>query len=93
MPIGDADKRPAVATPRDHAHFAAIAAAETAEEEARFARAATTPPGERMLAGARLSAVFPLTPAVLAELDARVDGEMEIARRRIALGLGKKVPA
>jgi hypothetical protein len=34
--------------------------------------------------------VFPLTPAVLAELDARADGQMEIARRRIALGLGTK---
>lgn len=90
MPTGDADKRPAVATPRDQAHFAAIAAAEAAEEEARFARAAATPPGERILAGARLSAVFPLTPAVLAELDARADGQMEIARRRIALGLGTK---
>jgi hypothetical protein len=58
--------------------------------ESSFDRAAATSPGERILAGARLSAVFPLTPAVLAELDARADGQMEIARRRIALGLGTK---
>jgi hypothetical protein len=79
-----------VATPADHAHFAAIADAEAAEEEARFARAAKTPPGERILTGMRLGASLPLTPPLLAEIDARADGQMELARRRIALGLGTK---
>jgi hypothetical protein len=46
-----------------------------------------TPPGERILEGFRLAAEAPWTPAHLAELDARTDGEMELARRRIALGL------
>jgi hypothetical protein len=79
-----------VATPADHAHFAAIAHAEAAEEEARFARAARTPPGERILTGMKLGANLPLTPPLLAEIDARADGQMELARRRIALGLGTK---
>jgi len=80
-----------VATPRDHAHFAAIGAAEAAEEQERFVRAAETPPGERVLVGTRLGAALPFTPVLLAELDARADGQMELARRRIALGLGTKV--
>ena len=93
MRVGDGERPPTVATARDRAHFEAIAAAEEAEEEARFSRAAATQPGERILAGAKLSAEFPLTPAILAELDARADGQMEIARRRIALGLGTKARA
>lgn len=75
------------ATPRDRRHFEAIAAAEALSEEERIARAVATPAGERMLAGIELGAELPLTPAVLAELDARADGQMEIARRRIALAL------
>lgn len=78
------------ATPSDRAHFAAIAAAEEAAEEERYRRAARTPPGERILEGIRLGAALPASPAVLAELDARADGQMELARRRIALGLGRR---
>lgn len=77
-----------VASAEDLAHFAAIGAAEEAEEEARIARACETPPGERILVGIRLGAELPWTPALIAELDARADGQMEIARRRISLGLG-----
>ncbi len=75
------------AGPRDFAHFTAIAAAEAAEEEQRFARAARTPPGERILIGLRLGTALPMTPALLAEIDARADGQMELARRRLALAL------
>ncbi len=78
------------ASERDLAHFAAIAAAEAAEEEERFARAARTPPGDRMLAGIRMDAQLPMTPAILAEIDARADGQMELARRRVALGIRAK---
>lgn len=76
-----------VATPKDLAHFAAIRTAEEASEEDRLRRAAETPPGERMLRGSRLGAELPWTPALLAEADARADGQMELARRRIAMGL------
>lgn len=76
------------ATPEHRAHFEAVAAAEAAEEEERYVRAARTPPGERMEAGIRLGTMLPLTPPLLAEIDARADGQMELARRRIALGLG-----
>jgi hypothetical protein len=75
------------ATPRDHAHLAAVAAGEWQSEEERIERALATPPGERILEGFRLGAEAPWTPAHLAELDARTDDEMELARRRIALGL------
>jgi hypothetical protein len=34
-----------------------------------------------------------MTPALLAEIDAQADGQIEIARRRVALGLGTKAPA
>ncbi|MGH7857968.1 MAG: hypothetical protein ACREQY_11625 [Candidatus Binatia bacterium] len=78
------------ATARHFAHFEAIRVAEKAEEEARFGRALETPPGERMLRGSKLGSALPWTPAVLAEVDALADGQMEIARRRIALGLGRK---
>lgn len=78
------------AEPKDSAHFAAIKAAEEAEEEERFRRAAETPPGDRMLRGSRLGAELPWTPLLLAEVDARADEQMELARRRIALGLGRK---
>jgi hypothetical protein len=77
------------ASRRDFAHFAVISAVEEEAEEQRCARAANTPPGERMLIGLRLGAGLPITPAVLAEIDARADGQMELARRRLALGLGR----
>jgi hypothetical protein len=78
---------------RDLAHFAAVAAAEAESEEERFARAARTPPGERILTGLRLGAELPMTPPLVAEIDARADGQMELARRRIALGLaGQRCP-
>jgi hypothetical protein len=73
---------------RDRRHFEAIAAGERLSEQERIARAATTPPGERILLGAELSAGIAWTPAHLAELDAQTDGQMELARRRVALGLG-----
>lgn len=75
------------ASRRDVAHFAAIAAVEAETEEQRFAHAARTPPGERILTGLRLGAQLPLTPALLAEIDACTDGQMELARRRVALAL------
>jgi hypothetical protein len=79
------------ATPRDRAHFEAIAVAEAASEEERIARALATPPGERMTRGIELGVELPWTPAVLAEVDARADGQIELARRRVALGLGSSV--
>lgn len=75
------------ASRRDFAHFAAIASAEAESEEQAFTRAASRPPGEGILIGFRLGAELPMTPALLAEIDARADGQMELARRRIALGL------
>jgi hypothetical protein len=77
-----------VATPRDVAHFAAIAAAEGEAEEERIARALDTPAGERIRRGIELGAELPWTPAILAEIDARADGQIELARRRVALSLG-----
>jgi hypothetical protein len=74
------------ATARDRAHLAAIAAGERLSETERIERALATTPGERILEGFRLGAEAPWTAAHLAELDARTDGEMELARRRIALG-------
>ena len=80
--------RPMVrATQADWDHFAAIAEAEAESERDAFAEAARTPPGERILEGARLGALVTWTPAHLAEIDARVDGEMELARRRVARSL------
>lgn len=78
----------ATASDRDRAHFAAIARGEAENEDERYERAARTPPGERILEGYRLGLEVPWTPAHLAEVDARADGQMEIARRRIAMGLG-----
>jgi|JRYF01.1.fsa_nt_gb hypothetical protein len=78
------------ASPRDLAHFAAVGRAEVETEEERFAEAATTPAGERMLTGLKLGSRIPLTPAVLAEMDACADGQMELARRRVALGISWK---
>jgi hypothetical protein len=72
---------------RDRRHFEAIAAGERASQLERIERAARTSPGERILEGAELAAQMPWTPAHLAELDARADDQMELARRRIALGL------
>ena len=76
------------ASARDRRHFEAIAAGEARAEEDRIEQALRTPAGERMLTGFRLGAEAPWTAAHLAELDARSDGQMELARRRIALGLG-----
>jgi hypothetical protein len=78
----------AIATPRDRAHFAAIAASEARSEDERIADAIATPPGERMVRGIELGLALPWTPAVLAEIDARADGQSELARRRVALGVG-----
>lgn len=75
------------ASDQERRHFEAIAAAERESEAQRVARAAETPPGERILLGAELSAGLRWTPAFLAELDARTDGQMELARRRVALSL------
>lgn len=75
------------ASSEDYAHFAAIARAEEVAEEERIDRAVKTPPGERMVMGVRLDAAMKLTPQIVAEIDARADGQMELARRRIALGL------
>jgi hypothetical protein len=72
------------ATDADRAHFAAIAKVEAENEQDAFERAARTPPGQRILAGARLGALTAWTPAVWAEIDARTDGQMELARRRVA---------
>lgn len=75
------------ATDRDRAHFAAIAEGELLSEEERIDRALAMTPGERVLEGFRLAGEVRWTPAHLAELDARTDDQMELARRRIALGL------
>jgi len=76
------------ATARERRHFAAIAEGEERSAAEQIERALVTPPGQRILEGIRLGAATPWTPAHLAELDARTDGQMELARRRIALGLG-----
>jgi hypothetical protein len=78
---------------RDRPHFAAIAAASAASDDEAIDRAVATPPGERMLAGEALGAAMPVTPALLAELDAQADGQMELARRRVALGLRRDLAA
>jgi hypothetical protein len=76
------------ATERDRAHFAAIAAAEDESERERIEDALRTSAAERMRMGFEMGAEAMWTPAHLAELDARTDGQMELARRRVALGLG-----
>jgi hypothetical protein len=76
------------ASARDRRHFEAIAEGERRAEDERIETALRTPPGERILIGLQLAADAPWTPAHLAELDARTDEQMELARRRIALGLG-----
>jgi hypothetical protein len=78
-----------MATRRDLAHFAAISSAEAEAEAERITSALLTPPGERMVAGLELGAEAPWSGAHLAEIDARADGQAELARRRVALGLGK----
>lgn len=79
-----------MATSDDIAHFEAIAAGEAAAEEERTERALGLPPGERILIGFELGLEAPWTGAHLADADARADGQMELARRRIALGLGRE---
>jgi hypothetical protein len=81
--------RPDRATPLDWAHFQTVAAAERESEEERIEAALTTTPGERVLAGFRLARGAPWTSAHLAEADAQADGQMELARRRLALGLNE----
>jgi hypothetical protein len=78
------------ATQADWAHFAAIAAAEAESEREAFGEAARTPPGTRILAGAALGGLVSWTPAHLAEVDARADGQMELARRRFARSLTRR---
>lgn len=79
-----------MATPKEMAHFRAIAAGESANEQERIDRALKQTPGERIIIGFELGAEAPWTPAHLAELDARTDGQMELARRRIALRLERE---
>jgi hypothetical protein len=79
-----------MATRRDRAHFEAIAAAEVQSDDERIERAAKTPPGQRMLLGIELGMQIAWTPAHLAEVDAEADGQMELARRRIAMGLSRE---
>jgi hypothetical protein len=81
---------PTSAKPSDIAHFAVVGRVEAEAEDERIARAAVTPPGERILAGFRMGTALPMTPELLAEIDSRADGQMELARRRIALGLTSK---
>jgi hypothetical protein len=75
------------ATGVERAHFTAVAEGERISEEERIERALGSTPGERVLTGFRLGAESPWTPAHLAEMDARTDEQMELARRRVALGL------
>jgi hypothetical protein len=75
------------ATAGERRHFETIAEGERCSEEERIERALRTTPGERILEGLRLGMEVPWTPAHLAELDACADEQMELARRRIALGL------
>lgn len=79
------------ATARDRAHFDAIAQAEAQSERDRIEEALRTSPLDRMRAAVELEVAAMWTPAHLAEVDARADGQMELARRRIALGLGLEV--
>lgn len=80
------------ATDEDRAHFAAIARAMREDEDERIARALDMTPGQRILLGFELAAEAPWTPARLAELDAETDGEIELARLRVARGLGRTAP-
>ncbi len=72
---------------KDRAHFALIAAVAAEEEDERITRALSVPPGVRMMIGWELGRQCTLTPAHLAEIDAQADGQMELARRRIAMNL------
>lgn len=65
-------------------HFEAIA---RGQDDEAASQPLPTNPVERILIGARLGGVLPLTRAILAEMDANADGQMELARRRIAMGL------
>ena len=80
------------ATPEDLAHFAAIRAAEETAEEERFQRAAETPPGNGCSPACASERGHGAHATGSAEIDARTDGQMELARRRIALGLTSKSP-
>lgn len=81
------------ATEADRAHFDAIGAAEAQSEIDRIDAALRTTPAERIRQGFELAAGGPWSPAHLAEIDAMADGQIELARRRIALGLGPEKPA
>jgi hypothetical protein len=62
----------------------AIAEAKQQSEEERIDWALRNSPGERILPGFELGREIAWTPARLAEADAQADGQMELARRRIA---------
>lgn len=68
--------------------MAAVARGLAEDENERIDQALRLSPGERMLLGLKLGGEAPWSAAHLAEVDARADGQMEIARRRIAMGLG-----
>lgn len=76
-----------MAKPEDIAHFNAISIAMDADERERTERADNMSPGDRILMGVKMGRETPWTGAHLAEIDARADGQMELARRRIALGI------
>ncbi len=82
-----ASQAPREATAEDWRHFEVIGEAERQSELERIDAAIATPPGERILLGLRLGMRAPCSPAHLAEQDARADGQMELARRSLALGL------
>ncbi len=68
-------------------HFAAIAATERDSERQRIQQATQMTPEERILAGLELARSVHWTKAHWAELDRQTDGQLELARRRIALNL------
>jgi hypothetical protein len=74
-------------TDADRRHFEAIAEAERLSELERIDEALRKSPGERVLEGLRLGMRAPWTPAHQAEMDARADGQMELARRALAMGM------
>jgi hypothetical protein len=67
MPEGDPKK-----------HFAAVAAAMKADEEARMDEANKLAPAERIALGLRLGYAVPLDEAAEAELDHRALGQAEL---------------
>lgn len=84
------DPRAPRARKADRAHFVAIGAAEEQSEAERIEAALRTPPAERMRRGFELADAMPLSPAQLAEIDAMADGQIELARRRVARRLAAR---